>query len=763
MLIAILSGFAGFLIAPVLHQFLRRWTGWLIALLSAALLIYFSSYLVPIAAGEVYTVSYPWVPALNTQLSFLLDGLSLLFVLLITGIGTLIVLYGSGYLAGHAYLGRFYALIMMFMASMIGLVMADNVLVLFVFWELTSISSYLLIGFDHEKPEVRAAALQAFLVTGGGGLALLGGLLMLGLAANSFELSVIVSRADMIQSSTLYVPALILILLGAFTKSAQFPFHFWLPNAMQAPTPISAYLHSATMVKAGVYLLARLHPALSGSSLWLPLVAGTGLVTMLVGAYLALNSIDLKRILAYSTISSLGTMVLLLGLEGSQAVKAAMIFLLAHALYKGALFMVAGIIDHETHTRLVDRLGGLRKIMPITAIVTALASFSLAGLGPVLAFIGKESLFEAVLEVEQFRFIFIPAAVIAGAVSIALAIIVTVRPFFGPLRETPRHPHDPPPVMWFGPALLGITGLVFGIFPNIAARYLVAPAVTAILQEPAKVDLGLWHGLNPALLMSGIAIALGYLAYHGWDVWRRQTQRFERILRWGPETIYGALLAALNIVARRQTRILQSGYLRNYILFVVLATIMLAGFVLVTSRGMHWPEVLTSVYYYEAGLAVLIVIAALTAVSSRSRLGAIAALGVVGYSIALIYLLFGAPDLAMTQFLIESLTVVLFVFAFYHLPRFDQLGPPRPRLLHALVAIITGGIMTALVLSAVQVDLYPSISNYFTESALPLAHGRNIVNVILVDFRGLDTLGEITVLAAAAAGVYALLNYYRKD
>jgi multicomponent Na+:H+ antiporter subunit A len=762
MLSAILSGFAGSLVAPLLHRTGRREAGWLIALLPLGLAIYFGLFLGPVAAGETQLFAYPWVPQLSLQLSFMLDGLSLLYALLITGIGTLIIIYGGGYLAGHPGLGRFYGLTLMFMASMLGVVLSNNILILFVFWELTSISSYLLIGFNHRQAESRAAALQALLVTGAGGLAMLAGLVLLGMAAGSYELSEIIRSPAVIQASPLYTPALLLVLLGAFTKSAQFPFHFWLPNAMQAPTPVSAYLHSATMVKAGVYLLARLHPALSGTALWEFLVVLVGGLTMLLGAYMALNNTDLKRILAYSTISSLGTLVLLLGLRAEGAVEAAMVYLLAHAMYKGALFMVAGAIDHEAGTRDVSLLGGLRKTMPLLAGVGILAAISLSGLGPVLGFIGKELFFEAVLHTGDSWMIFVPAAVIASAVSIAVAFIVSLRPFFGPEKHTPKHPHDPPVSMWIGPALLGAGGLLMGLFPFIAANYFASPAVSAILQEPHSVYLSLWHGFNQALLLSGISIALGAAAYIGWDNWRRQTSRVERLLRYGPESGYGQFLIWLNRIAQAQTRVLQNGYLRNYILVVIVTFVGLVGSTLIVSHGLAWPQTLMDFYFYEVALAGLIILAAFAAVKSRSRLGAIASMGVVGYSVALYYLLFGAPDLAMTQFLIESLTMVLFVFAFYHLPLFSNLGPRGPRLLHGVIGALSGLVMAGLVLTAVQVELFHPISEYYIENSVELAHGRNIVNVILVDFRGLDTLGEITVLAAAAAGVFSLLKFRRK-
>jgi len=760
---AILAGFIGSLIAPLIHRAGKQISGWLVAVLPFGLFVYFAALVGQVAGGSTLSAQYVWTPALNLALTFYLDGLSLLFALLVTGIGALVVIYSGGYMQDHEYQGRFYMLLLMFMTSMLGLALANNVLTLIVFWELTSITSYLLIGFEHREAESRASSLQALLVTGGGGLALMAGLLLLAPAGGSFELSELIQQSSEIQAHRYYLPALLLILLGAFTKSAQFPFHFWLPNAMVAPTPVSAYLHSATMVKAGIYLLARLHPALSGTGWWEGLVAGAGLLTMLIGAFMALNSTDMKQILAYSTVSSLGTMVLLLGLNVSDAVKAMVVFLIAHALYKGALFLVAGTIDHETGARDVTRLGGLLKKMPLLAFIAGLAAVSLSGLGPVLSFIGKELLFEVVLQAQARWYVVVPAAVIASAVSITVALIIAIRPFFGELKETPRQPHSPPVSLWLGPAVLALAGLVLGLLPGVAERYLAGPAVNAILQSPQRLNLALWHGLNPALLLSGIAIVLGVAGYLVWETWRLQMTRLEWLLRWGPSALYGWSLIILNWVATAMARVVQNGYLRFYLMGIILAVIGLVGSALVLEGGYYWPENLLDVQFYEAGLAFMIIVAALTAVRMRSRLGAIAALGVVGYSIALIYLFFGAPDLAMTQFLIESITVVLFVFAFYHLPRFTDMSPPGPRLVHVGIAALAGTMMTVLVLSAVGVNLYPSISEFFTENAVSLAHGRNIVNVILVDFRGFDTMGEITVLGAAAIGVYAILRYKRKE
>ncbi|MBI1992816.1 MAG: putative monovalent cation/H+ antiporter subunit A [Deltaproteobacteria bacterium] len=758
MLPAVLSGFAAALVASWLHRLERETAGWIIALLPAGLFLYFSGFIEIIAAGDTVAVSYAWVPTMGINLSFYADGLSLLFVLLISGIGTLVLIYSGGYLKGHPQLGRFYSFILIFMASMLGLVLADNAITLFVFWELTSLSSYLLIGFDHKREGARFAALQALLVTALGGLALLAGLLLLGQAGGSLELSVLLSRGELVRAHPLYTPILFLILAGAFTKSAQFPFHFWLPNAMEAPTPVSAYLHSATMVKAGVYLLARLHPILGGTDIWMYVVTGVGAATMLVGACLALRQTDLKRILAYSTVSALGILTLFLGLGTPAAIKAAVVFLLGHALYKGALFLVAGAVDHETGARDVDRLGGLRQAMPITAAAGGLAALSMAGLPPLFGFIGKEMLYEAAYGSLGAALPLTSAVVLASMIFVAVAGMTGFGPFTGKKTSTPKHPHEAVMSLWLGPMLLGLSGLLLGLLPASVGNSLLSPAIEAVSGQAGDLELTLWHGLNPTIALSAVTLAGGAGLYAGREALRRAASRLQMTSWWGPARWYSLLLDGLNVLARGQTRLLQSGYLRYYLLIIIATALGLAGPKLASLGGppglVSWQEV----RFYEWSLAALILLAALVAIRSRSRLGAVAALGVVGYGVALVYVLFGAPDLAMTQFMVETLTVILFVLVFYHLPRFARLSSGLVRARDALVAVTAGALITTIILFSSNVQFHPKISGYFAEHSLPLAHGRNIVNVILVDFRGLDTLGEITVLAVAAVGVYALLK-----
>lgn len=765
MTFAVFSGFLAALVVPFLPRFGRYGTGWTVALVPAALTAYFGSYIQPVGAGETFRTSYAWAPALGVEFSLHLDGLGLLFALLVSGIGALVAVYAGGYLSGHRHLGRFYSFLLLFMASMLGVVLADNMLTLFVFWELTSLTSYLLIGFDHEREESRKAAWQALLVTGGGGLALLAGLLMLGGAAGTMELSELASRGGDVRNHALYLPILLLVLLGAFTKSAQFPFHFWLPSAMEAPAPVSAYLHSATMVKAGVYLLARLSPAMAGTDAWWYLVTFGGTATMVCGAYLALCGSDLKRILAYSTVSALGVLVMLLGMGTVLAAQAAIVFLLAHALYKGALFMVAGAVDHETGSRDVDRLGGLWRAMPITAAAAVLAALSMAGIVPFFGFLGKEMLLEASLE-SGSRWFLLPVVILAGAVFVAVACIAGFGVFFGKHRPTPKQPHEASPSLWLGPLLASAVGLALGPFTSYAAAWIVSPAATAILGERTgheALKLALWHGLTPALALSAGSILLGLLVYANRGRILQMNRRVEVLLRHGPARWYDLGLGGLNRFALAQTRLLQTGYLRHYLLVIFAATVGLSGYVLIGSVELPARLLGPEIRFHEAALAGLLLLAALAAVRSSTRLAAVAALGVVGYGVALVFILYGAPDLAMTQFAIETLTVILLVLVLYRLPRYAVLSSRWVRIRDAAFALVTGAAVTALVLAAVHGPAYESVSRYYAERSFAEAHGRNIVNVILVDFRALDTLGEITVLAVAAVGVHALLKLRPKN
>jgi multicomponent Na+:H+ antiporter subunit A len=762
MFLAVLSGFIVSPAAPWLVRVGRARSGWLIALLPLGVLAYFLTFLQLIQSGETLVFSYEWAPSLGVALSFHLDGLSLLFALLISGIGVLVFIYSGSYLRGHPELGRFYGYLLIFMGSMLGLALANNLVALFIFWELTSISSYLLIGFDHDREAARAAALEALLVTGGGGLALLAGFLLMGRTGGSMELSVLLERGELIRSHPLYLPILLLILAGAFTKSAQFPFHFWLPDAMEAPTPISTYLHSATMVKAGIYLLARLSPVLGSTEAWAHSITPVGAATMLVGAYSALMHTDLKRVLAYSTISALGMLTLMLGIGSPAAIRAAMVLLLAHALYKGALFLVVGAVDHETGSRDSERLGGLFRAMPITACAAALAGLSNAGAPPLFGFVGKELVYEAVFDAPMSH-ILAGAVFLANISFVAVAAIVGIRPFIGRNRVLGKAPHEAPFSLWAGPMLLAVMGLFIGLQPQIIADPLISPAVAAVEGQKASVELSLWHGLNPTLAWSAAGIVLGSGLYLRWAKLRRLASQVDYSAIWGPARWYEIALKGLNALATVQTRILQNGHLHFYLFIVITTTVVLVGATLpeqdILVRLSRWNDIRA----YEALLALVILSATVLVVRSRSRMTAVVALGVVGYGVALLFLLFSAPDLAMTQFAIETLSVILLVLVLFRLPPYKKYSTRKESMRDVVPAIAAGGLMTALVLMATALTRDSQLTPFFVQNSLSIAKGRNIVNVILVDFRGLDTLGEVTVLSVAAIGVYSLLKLRSKD
>jgi multicomponent Na+:H+ antiporter subunit A len=760
-IIILAAVFVAAFLAPALHRLLGDRCGLVLSLVPLAGAWVYAEMVPRIMAGQPFVYRHAWVPSLGISLDFRIDGLSLLFLLLISVIGVFVTWYAAGYLAGKKDLGRFYLYLFGFMGSMLGVVSADHLVLLFVFWELTSISSYLLIGYYHNEAKSRAAALQALLVTGAGGLCLLAGVILLGRMAGTFLISeLLVMDAAALVAQPGFTVMLILILLGAFTKSAQFPFHFWLPNAMEAPAPVSAYLHSATMVKAGIFLLARLFPLLSASPLWFPIVALIGAVTMITGVVMALGQNDLKKILAYTTVGVLGTLTMLLGIGTELAVKAAMAYLLAHAIYKAALFMTSGTIDHETGTRDPDLLGGLRRAMPFTAAAALVGGLSMAGVPLLLGFVSKEYFYKALLDAEGDGVLWEVLGVGASVVMVAAAITAGIKPFWGALLPTPKRPHEAPWTMWLGPVLLGVAGIKTGLFPSYAGAGLVGPAAASVLGDGGFVaNLKLWHGWTTALGLSALTVLLGLVLYAMLPRIRAARGIFGGLARLGPERSYDNFLSGLLAFARWQTSVLQNGYLRNYIMTVVLFTVVLVGWMLPGVvptpdwEAMARPNVLT------VTVCLLIMAGAIFACLTSSRFTAILALGVVGIGIAMLYFMFSAPDLAMTQVLVETLTLVLFVLAFYRLPVFGNYSKKSTKVRDAILAAVFGTVMAMVVLveqSSRAAD--NAVSRFMGENSLTLANGRNVVNVILVDFRALDTLGEITVLAIAALGVFAMLR-----
>lgn len=736
---------------------------WLAPLIALGLFVYFARFVPLVAAGERFVVPLPWeatVGGVAVSLDLLIDGLSLLFALIVSGIGCLVFLYAGSYMGDDERTSRLFLWLLAFMASMLGLVLSSNLFGMFLFWELTGITSYMLIGFNQDEESSRASALQALLVTGVGGLALMAGFTILAVVGGGSDVVDLRQSAAVVAASPLYIPMIALILLGAFTKSAQFPFHFWLPGAMAAPTPVSAYLHSATMVKAGIFLVARLAPVTGDTTAWIATVTIVGTATALVGGWLAWQQSDLKRILAYSTVSALGMIMALLGVGSPLAVKGALTFLVAHALYKGALFMVAGSVDHGSHTRDVNDLAGLIKKMPWTFAAAAMAAVSLAGLPPTMGFLGKEVVLEAALP--SAYGLWLTSALTAASVGfVVVASLVAIRPFFGTATAAAKGAHESPPTMLAGPLVLSATGLCLAFYAGLFGETFISAAMSETLGAPHVAKLALWHGVNTPLLLSAGSFVVGLILYALRGRLLSMAAPFGMLDAIGPAAGYRGFLAGLKWFANAQTRVIQNGRLSIYILCT--------GMTLITLLGVSWwfrvGSIETAdgprVRLYELMICGMMLAAAIFVTKTGSRLAAICLLGSVGYGISILFLLFAAPDLAMTQLAIETLTVILFVFVLYRLPRFKRYTSTAVRARDALIAIGFGTIMAVLAFSVAEHAIDPSekeLTQGINRMAYPEGRGRNEVNVILVDFRALDTLGEITVLSIAAIGILALLR-----
>lgn len=759
-LIALLP-FVGAVLAPLLARFGRTAAclGAGAATLTALTLLFG---LAPaVFQGQTILAGWDWVPAAGLHARFWIDGLGLLFAGLILGIGVLIILYTRYYLSPRDSMGRFLAYLMLFQGAMTGLVLADNVILLLIFWELTSLSSFLLIGFWTHTAEGRQGARMALTVTGAGGLAMIGGVLILADIAGSMQLSEIIARGDVIRDSPGYVPALLLILLGCFAKSAQFPLHFWLPHAMAAPTPVSAYLHSATMVKAGIFLMARLWPVLSGTPEWFYIVTTVGLITMVTAAVIALFKDDLKALLAFSTVSHLGLITMLLGFGGPMAAVAAVFHILNHATFKASLFMVAGIVDHEAGTRNLRRLGGLMALMPVTAGIAAIAAASMAGLPPLNGFLSKEMMLEEAAHTAWAGFDWlVPAAVLLGTVfSVAYPLRLFFHTFWGPARDDyPHAPHDPPVGMWIGPAFLVALVVAIGFLPGVIAEPLVRVAADAVLGATAMPDfhLKLWHGFTIALWMSVAAVLVGIAVLRAYPrllpIWERR----------GPpaaKPIFDAVIGGLTAGARALTGAIHTGSLQRQVALVVGAALVLGTAAFVT--GSYGPGTVAPLPVSIGTITIFSLLFVATAMllhGHGNRFHALMLVGVIGLVVALAFIYFSAPDLALTQITVEVVTTVLFLLALNLLPKTTPSESGRLRRLRDLGLATLSGAGVGFLAWAVMTRGYSTIADYFIEHSKPDGGGTNVVNVILVDFRGFDTFGEISVLAIAGLAMYALLQ-----
>jgi len=739
---------------------------WLAATPPALVCIWLIASLPAVSAGAVLAVDYPWIPDLGLNLTLRIDGLGLLFGVIIAGIGAAIAFYANYYFEGDERQGFFYLLFFAFMVSMLGVVWADNLFLLFVFWEGTSVTSYLLIAFKTSYKGAVDGARRALIVTTAGGLAMLAGMVLLGQAVGDFTISKIVATPGLTELA-IYPAALVLLLLGAFTKSAQFPFQFWLPGAMAAPTPASAYLHSATMVKAGVYLLARLHPGMADSSLWFWSLLVVGGITMVLGAVSALRYTDMKALLAYATVSQLGVFVFLLAFDSPAALLAAMVAILAHSLYKAPLFLMAGIVDHATGTRDLRQLAGLARGLPLVAAVAVIAGLSMAGIPPTLGFLAKELLLEEIVHLYEHGEQLLGGAAYLAAMVMAIftvAAILTLlwEAFFRRRADEaePAHVHHAPS-FWFVlmPLLLALVGLLLPLVGlGWVGQLTTAAAATA---DPAAntLYLALWHGWTIAFYSSLAALGLGLLVF----MLRRGVRGFFARMpeRMTSLYVYDAFVDVIYRFARSLTRLVQGGPMAPQISVTLLAGVLAMVYALFHAPIfrpvlLEFPEMpsLTEILIY-----IVAMLAAIITVQAKSRLSAIISLGVVGVAVTVFFIIYSAPDLAITQLLIEVLTVVLLVLVFFRVkpdaPIQDSL---RRRVLRLLIALSVGAFGFGIVLINHLVQVGPSISPYFLENALPIGQGGNVVNVILVDIRGYDTLGEITVLGLAALGGYAVLR-----
>ncbi|WP_127558072.1 monovalent cation/H+ antiporter subunit A [Saccharospirillum alexandrii] len=748
-------------VVPLLtDRFGRTACAFATAALPAMALVLVLSHLPAVFDGQAVVATMPWIPLLGLELSVHLDGLALLFAILVLGIGLLIILYARYYLSDKDSMGLFYAYLILFMTAMLGIVVSHNLLQMWVFWEMTSVSSFLLISFWNHNSDARKGARMAMTVTGLGGLALLAGVIMIGNIVGSYDLTAVLNSGDLLREHAAYPVIVVLVLLGAFTKSAQFPFHFWLPYAMAAPTPVSAYLHSATMVKAGIFLMARFYPVLSGTELWFVIVSLTGLTTLLIGAYTALFKHDLKGLLAYSTVSHLGLITLLLGMGSDMAAVAAVFHIINHAIFKASLFMAAGIIDHETGTRDMRRLSGLWKYMPYTATLAMVAAASMAGVPLLNGFLSKEMFFAETLDQSSLGSLswMIPVlATVGTAFSVAYSLRFIHDVFFGgEPEELPKQPHEPPRYMRLPIDILVALCLLVGIWPALLIGNLLAVAAGAVVGgDLPDYGLYIWHGFNLPLLMSALAMTGGAYVYFN----REKLFTFQAQF---PEANANLIFdKSVKWVMKHCARFIdwfENGSLQRYAFLLILLALVLLGLPLIdlnTTAGLR-PQIPVDAVMLS-GAALLALSSLATVIWHRKRLIALLMLSVVGLIVSLAFALFSAPDLALTQLSVEVVTIILLLLALFFLPQnTPKESSPRRVARDLTIAAIFGGIIGTINYAIITRPL-DSISDFFLDNAKSGGGGTNVVNVILVDFRGFDTLGEITVLGIAALGIYKLI------
>ncbi|GLQ55021.1 Na(+)/H(+) antiporter subunit A [Devosia nitrariae] len=762
-------------LAPAVHRFTGAFAGWFLAIVPAAIFLFLFGFLDEVAGGEPVRASIDWVPSYGIGLSFLIDGLSLTFALMISGVGTLIIVYSGAYLAGHPHQGRFLGFMLAFMGAMLGLVLADNMLALYAFWELTSVSSFLLIGFDHARQAARRAAIQALVVTNLGGLALLLGALMVQHLTGQWDLSGVRETGDLMRLSPFYAPVLVLFLLAAFSKSAQFPLHFWLPNAMEAPTPVSAFLHSATMVQAGVYLLARMTPILGETQAWMATLTVFGGVTLVWGGFSALKQIDLKQMLASTTIASLGLLVLLIG-QGSEAAIAAMVvYFVAHAFYKAGLFLMVGVLDHGTGTRDLTALGGLMRKMPVSFVAAVLSGVSMVGLPLTVGYLAKEEMYLGLAHADPSSILVLLVVVAGNALLAAVGIAIAMRPFTGATVETPVPAHEGSFGLVLGPLVLGLLGIGVALATAWFGHDILEPAGTAILAEPVESHLTLALDLGSILFwLSLLTWALGAAVYYQLDALRALLRRADAVIGWTFDKGFDVLMFGLVRMAGAVTRFLHHGRLEVYlvVVFSFFAIALLAPWLTLGGLERLMPPSALGTWaaqwswsdltVYEWAVVAIAIIGLVALVIAQNRLVAILSLGVQGIAVAMLFLLFGAPDLSFTQFMVEILSVVVLTLVMTRL-KLDERDhrPFEDALRDGTIAVLCGLGVTLLLSTILTGRLDNELSGVFLATSVPIAHGHNVVNVILVDYRGFDTLGEISVVMAAGIAILALIRGQR--
>ncbi|KGK99600.1 monovalent cation/H+ antiporter subunit A [Methanococcoides methylutens] len=768
--------FAGLI--PVMEKILKQRVGWFAAATALTSFI-----LIGLAApevlgdGHIVQGSISWIPSAGVNFAIYADGLAMMIGFIASGIGVLIMSYSNGYMSQKEDLKRYYQYLLLFMGSMIGMVFSANTIQLFIFWELTSITSFMLIGYWRHKPESIYGATKSLLITAAGGLAMLAGFLLLRTITGSFDLATIMSDPQVINAikeHELFLITLILILIGAAAKSAQGPFYIWLPNAMEAPTPVSAFLHSATMVKAGIYLVARIHPIFSGTDAWFILVSGIGIITMLVAGFLAFRQTDIKGILAYSTISQLAYIMTMYGYtthhEPGIGVAAATFHLLNHATFKACLFLVAGIVAHEAATRDIRKLGGLRREMPITFIVASIAALSMAGVPPLNGFLSKEMFYESSLEMGAllgggFTFLIPACAVLGGVFTFAYSIKLIDGIFLGERSKEhlPEHIHEPPLTMLIPPAFLALLVILFGLVPSLPIHTIIEPTVSGILLETAHLHVKLWHGFTTSLMMTIATFILGILIYTRYDRIAAWQDKFNARFPWiSVNYYYDNAVDSAKEKAFKFSTITQPGNIKYYMTAMLLLMIALVAIPVIILATNIVPSTLNfSIAPYEAILLLLLIVAALAAAVLPKYLPAIIALSALGYGVSLLFIYLKAPDLALTQILVETLSTIIFLLAITKIPqKYKEIIPKSVLFRDLAISLAVAASVFVVLLNATQGIMAPfeSLSHYFIENSLPLAGGHNIVNVIIVDFRGYDTLGEISVLCLAALGVYNLIH-----